>query len=162
MINPDEDIILKCITAMMMVRRMHDHSLCELDEKFALPPICADILVFLSKNPNYNTATHIIENRHFTKSHVSTALKLLEREGYITRFYDGTNHKTIYLSLTHKAIQALKEIEPLHLKFLQVLTAGISQEDLNITEHVLKKMVENAAEFSSGQKNECLRLHQKS
>ncbi len=144
----DEDIILKCITAMMMIRRLHDHSLDRIDEQYSLPPICADILVFLSKNPHFNTATQIIENRHFTKSHVSTALKHLEREGYITRFYDGTNHKTIYLSLTHKAVRALDEIEPLHSRFLDALTDGISEEDLETTERVLRQMVKNASELA--------------
>lgn len=153
MYNPNEDIILKSITALMMVRRMHDHSLAALDDKYALTPICADILVFLSKNPHYNTATHIIDKRHFTKSHVSTALKHLEKEGYITRFYDGTNHKTIYLSLTHKALQALDEIEPLHFNFLQNLTEGISPEELETTEKPSKTMIENARKHSLIRRN---------
>lgn len=54
-------------------------------DKYNLKKMEYDILMFLYHNPEYNTAADIVRIRKSTKSHVSTALKVLEDRGYITK-----------------------------------------------------------------------------
>ena len=44
-------------------------------EKYGLTRMEFDILMFLSNNPEYNTASDIVRIRLLTKSHVSISLK---------------------------------------------------------------------------------------
>lgn len=148
----DESIATQSMVAMLMVKRVHDHILSSLCSKYELSPIDIDILYFLSKNPELNTATSIIENRHFTKSHVSNALKHLEKAGFINKFFDGCNHKTIYLSLTHKALLALDEIEKAFQEFSNVLTQNIPAASINIAHSVLSQMIGNAVNYGKNLK----------
>ena len=53
-------------------------------EKYDLRKLEYDILLFLYHNPKYHTAADIVRIRKSTKSHVSTALKVLEEKGFIT------------------------------------------------------------------------------
>ena len=50
-------------------------------DKYNLKKMEYDILMFLYHNPEYNTAADIVRIRKSTKSHVSTALKVLEERG---------------------------------------------------------------------------------
>ena len=50
-------------------------------EKYDLRKLEYDILLFLYHNPQYHTAADIVRIRKSTKSHVSTALKVLEEKG---------------------------------------------------------------------------------
>lgn len=144
--NLEEDIT-SFITSMIVVKRMRDRKLTRLTEEYRLSPICLEILAFLAQNPNFNTATSIIENRHFTKSHVSNALKLLEQRGYITRFYTGTNHKTIYLSLTHESLEVVEAIRENFDEFCSCLTRDIPEQDIERAVEVLKAIARNASEM---------------
>ena len=54
-------------------------------EKYDLRKLEYDILLFLYHNPKYHTAADIVRIRKSTKSHVSTALKVLEEKGFIEK-----------------------------------------------------------------------------
>lgn len=52
-----------------------------------------DILLLLTNNPCFNTATDIVEVRYLSKSQVSSSVKTLKERGYIRREYTENNKK---------------------------------------------------------------------
>ena len=50
-----------------------------------LPQTAFDILMFLGNNPDYKTASEIVEIRHIKANLVSVNVDRLVREGYLTR-----------------------------------------------------------------------------
>lgn len=68
-----------------------------------LPQTAFDILMFLGNNPDYKTASEIVEIRHIKANLVSVNVDRLVREGYLTRRgVEGDRRKTELLC-TEKA-----------------------------------------------------------
>ena len=62
-------------------------------EKYGLTQMEYSILLFLYRNPSYDTATSIVRTGQYTKSHVSSAIKGLEERGLVKGEYLHNNIK---------------------------------------------------------------------
>lgn len=144
-----ENALLRPITALMVLKRVHEHSLSPLEKETGLCRIELDILNFLMENPTNNTATAIIVCNHFSKSHVSGAIKHLEKEGYLRRFFDEKNRKVVYLALTEKAFEVALSVRKKKAATWNKLLKGIKPEDINIMLSTLDKLAENAEQLDS-------------
>lgn len=129
----------------LLIKQMHDQYLEALQSKWNMSKIEVQILLFLYTHPDLNTATAIIGSRHFSKSYVSTALKDLEKNGFIVRYYSGSNHKTIFLSLTSAAMEMAREGQRVESRFIEHLMNGIDPKELEHIQEVIDKMTNNAA-----------------
>ena len=94
-------------------------------EKYDLRKLEYDILLFLYHNPKYHTAADIVRIRKSTKSHVSTALKVLEEKGFIIRTRSPQNAKRVLLYTTEKG----KAFSYAHKRF-DALNVSISMQRL--------------------------------
>ncbi len=56
-------------------------------EKYGLTQMEYSIVLFLHRNPGCDTASSIIQTSQYTKSHVSSAIKSLEKRNFIKREY---------------------------------------------------------------------------
>ena len=102
-----------------------------------------DVLLFLANNPGFDTATDIIEQKHFTKSHVSSSVKQLEARGYLQgEFYPG-NHKTIHLKILPEAKESVCDGQNAQKNFFSCVFQGISQEETCLMERIYGKINEN-------------------
>lgn len=90
-----------------------------------------DILLFLSNNPYFDTATDIIEIRYLSKSQVSSSIKLLEQYGYLRKEYINCNRKTAHLKICEAAMDIIHDGKAAQEKFLAILLKGFSQEELD-------------------------------
>ena len=61
--------------------------------RFSLSAAETDILMFLSNNPQYDTAADISRIRKIPKSQVSTSVKSLCEKGYLHTDYKDNNRK---------------------------------------------------------------------
>lgn len=86
-----------------MLKKSYDCFIQPVMDKYSMTRIEIDILMFLANNPQYSTASDIVNKRMLTKSHVSYALNTLEQNGYIRREYRNNNRKTAYIVLLEKA-----------------------------------------------------------
>ena len=100
-------------------------------DKYNLKKMEYDILMFLYHNPEYNTAADIVRIRKSTKSHVSTALKVLEDRGYITKKTNENNKKRVELFLEDSANEMLQ---------------GLTQDEIKVCKKVFEKICRNAEE----------------
>lgn len=115
-------------------------------DKYHLKKMEYDILIFLYHNPEYNTAADIVRIRKSTKSHVSTALKVLEERGYITKKTSSSNKKRVELYLQDSANEIVKEGLDVQNQFAHDMLQGLTDEEIKVCRNVFEKICRNAEE----------------
>ena len=114
-----------------------------------LPQTAFDILMFLGNNPDYKTASEIVEIRHIKANLVSVNVDRLVREGYLTRHgVEGDRRKTELLC-TEKAQPIIARGRHLQNAFSERLFAGMDEEArrafseaMHLIEHNLNELLE--------------------
>ena len=114
-----------------------------------LPQTAFDILMFLGNNPDYKTASEIVEIRHIKANLVSVNVDRLVREGYLTgRGVEGDRRKTELLC-TEKAQPIIARGRQLQNAFSERLFAGMDEEArrafseaMHLIEHNLNELLE--------------------
>ena len=114
-----------------------------------LPQTAFDILMFLGNNPDYKTASEIVEIRHIKANLVSVNVDRLVREGYLTRRgVEGDRRKTELLC-TEKAQHIIARGRQLQNAFSERLFAGMDEEArrafseaMHLIEHNLNELLE--------------------
>lgn len=112
--------------------------------KYGLTQMEYDIVMFLHNNSQYKTASDIVKIRKLTKSHVSNALSLLEKKGYIKKHYESDNKKSLILQITESANNLIIEGEKAQLSFGRILFDGFSNTDIEFCKKLFSRMCENA------------------
>lgn len=115
-------------------------------DKYNLKKMEYDILMFLYHNPEYNTAADIVRIRKSTKSHVSTALKVLEDRGYITKKINENNKKRVELFLEDSANEIVKEGLDIQNQFAHDMLQGLTQDEVKVCKKVFEKICRNVEE----------------
>lgn len=113
-------------------------------EKYGLTRMEFDILMFLSNNPEYNTASDIVRIRLLTKSHVSISLKELETCGLVKTAFLNNNRKTIHISIEEKAAPVIADGKLAQQEFAQKLLQGFSLEEVEMYSKLFQRTCENA------------------
>ena len=114
-----------------------------------LPQTAFDILMFLGNNPDYKTASEIVEIRPIKANLVSVNVDRLVREGYLTRRgVEGDRRKTELLC-TEKAQPIIARGRQLQNAFSERLFAGMDEEArrafseaMHLIEHNLNELLE--------------------
>ena len=119
-------------------------------EKYGLTRMEFDILMFLSNNPEYNTASDIVRIRLLTKSHVSISLKELETCGLVKTAFLNNNRKTIHISIEEKAAPVIADGKLAQQEFAQKLLQGFSLEEVEMYSKLFQRTCENARKEMEG------------
>lgn len=77
------------------------------------------------------------------KATLSKTIKKLTEVGYIRVEGDEKDRRMKHLYLTEKALPAAEQIKKIHGAFFEYLQAGISREELTVTENTLRRMADN-------------------
>lgn len=105
-----------------------------------------DILLFLANNPQYDTATEIVEVRYLSKSQVSSSIKLLEAKGYLRKEYASDNRKTAHLKICEEVYPIIADGREAQKKFIAIMLQGFTREDIECmkryTDHIMKNISE--------------------
>lgn len=112
-------------------------------DRYQLTQMEYDILMFLHNNPTYTTATDIVSIRRLTKSHVSSALKMLEDKGYIRRYYELNNRKTVHIEVLGLAEEIIQEGYNVQKDFFDTVFFGFSEEERKQYRTLLDRIYEN-------------------
>lgn len=116
-------------------------------EKYNLTKMEYDILMFLYNNPQFNTAADIVKVRKSTKSHVSIALKDLEKKGMIERRKNPNNKKIIEIFLLEKAKKISDEGMNLQKRLMHNLLDGFSDDEKKMCKIMFDKIAANAESY---------------
>ena len=110
---------------MSLAYNMSCKSLCQ---ELKLPQTAFDILMFLANNPNYKTASDIVEIRKIKANLVSVNVDRLVQEGYLQRqAVEGDRRKTELLC-TDKARTVIRRGQQLQSEFAARLFAGMDED----------------------------------
>ena len=115
---------------MAAMRSLYSAQLDAVGREFGLTRVELDILLFLANNPQFDTATDIVERRCISKAHVSQSVKSLEQRGYLERWYARDNRRTIHLRLREKAGAAVEAGRAAQHRYRSLLFQGFSEEEL--------------------------------
>ena len=111
--------------------------------KYGLSRIELDIILFLANNPQYDTASSIVENKGLAKSHVSMALKSLELHGFLSRQHRGSNRKTVHLTLCESAQPIIHDGVRAQEEMIDVIFHGISKNELKQMHNIFNSLMDN-------------------
>lgn len=89
------------------------------------------------------TSQEMAECIRVDKATLTKMIKKLTEVGYIQAIGDERDRRVKHLYLTEKAIPAAQQIKSIHAEFYRTLHAGVSAEDVVLTEQTLQRMVEN-------------------
>ena len=128
---------------MAAMRSLYSAQLDAVGREYGLARVELDILLFLANNPQFDTATDIVERRHISKAHVSQSVKSLEQRGCLERCYEGDNRRTIHLRLTERAQAAVDVGRQAQLHCFETFMRGFSATELEQLRGYLARIAEN-------------------
>lgn len=102
-----------------------------------------DLILFLSNNPTLNTAKDICEIRGVKKGIISVTIDRLVSEGYLLRENDSNDRRIQRLFLTKKSDPIVADGRLMQKQYFAAITAGLSEEELELFETVTQKMKQN-------------------
>ena len=137
---------------MAAMRSLYSAQLDAVGRECGLARVELDILLFLANNPQFDTATDIVERRCISKAHVSQSVKSLEQRGYLERRYAGDNRRTIHLHLLEGARSAVDAGRQAHARCLAALLDGFSAAECEQLRSYLSRISDNAwAQMKKGE-----------
>ena len=129
---------------MAAMRSLYSAQLDAVGRECGLARVELDILLFLANNPQFDTATDIVERRCISKAHVSQSVKSLEQRGYLERRCTGDNRRTIHLRLLEAAQSAVDAGRQAHARCLAALLDGFSEVECEQLRSYLSRISDNA------------------
>lgn len=100
-------------------------------QELKLPQTAFDILLFLANNPEYKTASDIVEVRKIKANLVSVNVEKLVKEGYLRREAMPGDRRKVLLLCTDKAQTVIRRGRALQEAFFNLLFAGTDEETKN-------------------------------
>lgn len=93
-----------------------------------LPQTAFDILMFLANNPNYRTASDIVEARKLKANLVSVNINRLVQEGYLKRESTEYDRRKTLLTCTAKAQPIIERGHIVQTAFVEGLFENIDEQ----------------------------------
>lgn len=97
-------------------------------QELKLPQTAFDILLFLANNPDYKTASDIVEIRKIKANLVSVNVEKLVKEGYLKRGAAEGDRRKVLLFCTDKAMPVIRRGRALQQSFFEQLFTGTKEE----------------------------------
>ena len=116
-----------------------------------LPQTAFDILMFLANNPEYRTASDIVEVRKIKANLVSVHVDRLVKEGYLERkAVEGDRRKT-ELICTKKAQPVIEKGQKLQAGFKAQMFLGMGEDVQRQLEQITEKIEQNLDDILKGE-----------
>ena len=126
------------------MRSLYSAQMDAVGREYGLARVELDILLFLANNPQFDTATDIVERRCISKAHVSQSVKSLEQRGYLERRYVGDNRRTIHLRLLEGAQAAVDAGRQAQTRCFASLLEGFGEDEVEQLRSFLGRISDNA------------------
>ena len=119
-------------------------------QELRLPQTAFDILMFLANNPDYKTASDIVEVRKIKANLVSVNVEKLVQEGYLERrAVEGDRRKT-RLICTDKAQPVIRKGQALQTSFFEQLFENANEETRKAFFEMIEMINKNLDEIIEG------------
>ncbi len=134
----------KILTSGQQMKRLYEKQFEEICGRYQITQNEADIIAFLANNPDFDTARDIVEMRMIAKSYISKSVENLIKKGILVRISDKEDRRIIHLQLTDKAIPIIDDARLKQKEFVEVLFAGMDDNEIKTFESLLTKIFDNA------------------
>ncbi len=131
------------------IKDEYDKKIEEAALEIALTKPEADLLLFLSNNPSYNTARDAVVYRGFSKAYVSKALNSLYKKNYISLKQDVVDKRYQHIFINENIINKVKILQNIQEKVFKEHTKNITEEEKKLFIEIINKMFKN----KKGEKN---------
>ena len=115
-----------------------------------LHPAHYAFVIGISKHPG-RSQEELARELCLNKSTVARALTVLEERGYVTRESLPSDKRQLAVHPTEKMLDVLPEIRRASREWTDLLSEGISEDELEIFGSVLERMEKRAREIIGGQ-----------
>lgn len=134
------------INHMTKIFKLYEYKLQPVIQKYDLLKIEIDVLMFLYNHPNYDRAKDIVSKRGIAKSHVSKAIDLLYKKGYLNIQVDHKDKRVNHLIILDKVKPIILDGLACQKNFYDVFFKNLSEDEIEMLKKVLIKMNENVKE----------------
>lgn len=110
----------------------------------------ADVLLFLSNNPQYSAARDVVRHRGFSKTYVSRAVEQLAARGMLVVATSAVDRRLQHLRLTAGAAEPVRRLRRAQLDFFARLTEGLPEDDVAAFRRVLCRIDDRLRQMSGG------------
>lgn len=131
------------------IKDEYDKKIEEAALEIALTKPEADLLLFLSNNPSYNTARDAVVYRGFSKAYVSKALNSLYKKNYISLKQDVVDKRYQHIFINENIINKVKILQNTQEKVFKEHTKNITEGEKKLFIEIINKMFKN----KKGEKN---------
>lgn len=133
------DVVMSGIQLKKLLAKKSEHIMQEYD----LRPVELDILVFLRKEKEVDTAKGIIERKHLSKAHISKSIENLRNGGFIQIVEDEDDRRILHIRLTEKSNDVINKMNQVYSDCKEIMQKGIDSDELTVVKRVIAKMNEN-------------------
>ena len=134
------------VEGQQLVKR-HDRILAEVSGEFGMNKTELAVLMFLSENPEKDTARDIVEGSLLTKSCVSKTIDSLVRQDYLITREDPGDRRVLHLEIQEKAREAARAGVKAQKDMMTVLEGGITDQEKEVFFQILQKILKNIKEL---------------
>lgn len=134
------------INHMSKIMKLYEYKLLPVMQKYDLLKIEIDVLLFLNNNPQYDKAKDIVEKRGIAKSHVSKAIDLLYKKGYLDIQVDQKDKRINHLIILEQAKPIIHDGLACQKNFYDVFFKNMTEEEMTVLKIFFKKMNDNVRE----------------
>ena len=103
----------------------------------------ADVLLFLSNNPECTTARDLVRDRALSKAYVSKAVERLISRGYLRSEQGVADRRLQYLTVEPAAMNVVQPLRKRQSLFFFRLTQNFTQEEEAVFDRLLDLFEEN-------------------
>lgn len=118
--------------------------------EIGMPQTAFDILMFLSNNPECNTARDIVEVRNIKANLVSVNVEKLVKEGYLNRAQSPGDRRKTLLHCTDKAQMIVEKGRQLQADFVEELFQNVDEQLRNRFFQVMRILESNLKDMQEG------------
>lgn len=133
------DVVMSGIQLKKLIAKKSEPVMNEYD----LRPVELDILTFLRKEKEVDTAKGIIEKKHLSKAHISKSIENLRNGGFIRLIEDENDHRIFHIHLTEKSDEVISKMNRIYSECKEIMQKGIDSDELAVVKRVIVKMSEN-------------------
>lgn len=112
----------------MQYRKLLDHEVSTLEERYELCKIDILILMFLYQSEEHNTSKDITDMNLFTKGHISQSLSRLAKKRLVTVAHDTSDKRCYHIFLTNAAKKIVREAQEVYEKIEAIVFEGLDDD----------------------------------
>lgn len=133
------DVVMSGLQLKKLLARKSESIMREYD----LRPVELDILVFLRKEKEVDTAKGIIERKHLSKAHISKSIENLRNGGFIQIVEDENDHRILHIRLTERSNEVITKMNQIYSECKDIMQEGIGSDELAVVKRVIAKINDN-------------------